>query len=141
MSLAVRRSRSADQLFIAELSWRVFAEYSPRPVVTDGVTLLVEAQGRPLGFVTIDTQRDGRAVVLAIAVAPEEQGRGVGRALMRAAEHHARARGARVLQLCTAEANVAALDLFHKSGLSIVRRMPRYYSRGQNACLLAKRIR
>jgi ribosomal protein S18 acetylase RimI-like enzyme len=93
-----------------------------------------------VGFVTLETSREGRAVVLAIAVDPEAQGQGVGERLMRAAERHARQCGARVLGLCTAEANLAALDLFHKRGLGIVRRLPRYYSRGQNACWLEKSI-
>jgi len=140
VDVSIRRSRPADRVFVSDLSLRVFAEYSPSPVIRDGVTFVAESKRGPLGFVTLETDRDGRAIVLAIAVDPEAQGQGVGDRLMRAAERHARHSGARVLGLCTAEANVAALDLFHKCGLGIVRRLPRFYSRGQNACWLEKKI-
>lgn len=136
----IRKSRKKDDRFIADLARRAFGEYTTRPTVGHGVTWVAVSNERPLGFVTIDLTRHGRAAVVAIAVDPDEQGKGVGRRLMRAAEQCARASGARLLELYTAEANVAALDLFHKSGLQIVRRVQRFYPRGQNACLLEKKL-
>jgi ribosomal protein S18 acetylase RimI-like enzyme len=134
----IRPSRANDAAFIAALARSVFAEYAKHPVVGRGATLVAASRERALGFVTVDTSRRGWATLVAIAVEPDAQGQGVGRRLLLAAEAHARARGARVLDLCTADANLAALELFLKSGFHITRRLRRYYPRGQNACLLEK---
>ena len=45
------------------------------------------------------------------------------------------------LELCTADYNLAALDLFYRHGFRLVRRRERFYDRGQDACILVKDLR
>src|SRR5262245_10350152 len=133
----LRPYRASDAPFVEKLARRAFSEYSPRagaPSVHAAelpeVSALVAVMGdSPVGFamITVRPHRgDGvvpahRAVASldAIAVEPEERGHGVGRALLAGAEREAKRRRARELRLVTAEANVAALDLFLRSGFAI----------------------
>jgi ribosomal-protein-alanine N-acetyltransferase len=76
--------------------------------------------------------------VLAVAVARRARARGIGGQLMHVAERHAFAGGVRRLTLFTADANLAALDLFLRRGFRIIARKPGFYARGQDACQLEK---
>jgi ribosomal protein S18 acetylase RimI-like enzyme len=160
-AIAVRRYQTDDAAFVAALAKEAFSEYTPLAVshtldMVQRYTTLVALQpprrpvraGPPepgaaapalsrVGFVAIGG--DGEVALLhAIAVDDRERGRGVGRRLMRAFESVARARGARRLELVTADCNLAALDLFYRSGFRLLRRRERFYARGQNACVLVK---
>jgi len=106
----------------------------------DSATLIAVRGGRPVGLVVVEDQGGGLASIQAIAVRPGERGQGVGQRLMTAAIRTAREGGAHELRLCTAQANVEALSLFLKAGFRIVRRMPRFYPRGQDACELSRSI-
>lgn len=88
-------------------------------------------------MIVLERQTDTWSV-LAIAVEAAARARGIGGRLMAVAETYAGARGARRLSLQTADANLAALDLFLRRGFRIVRRIRGFYARGQDACLLAK---
>jgi ribosomal protein S18 acetylase RimI-like enzyme len=72
----------------------------------------------------------------AIAVEPTQRAMGVGKALLAGVLRRARERGATAVRLVTAEANVAALDLFLRSGFEIIERIAHYYPRGQNAVVM-----
>lgn len=102
-----------------------FGEYDTwLPDVTrhpDVLTLIAEADGGPIGFalVAFDEAVPGEAELLAIAVAPGWQCRGVGRRLLAAAEERARGRaatGPAALRLTVAEDNLPALRLFREAG-------------------------
>jgi ribosomal-protein-alanine N-acetyltransferase len=80
------------------------------------------------------------ALLQAIAVEPRARGRGVGSALLSAVEQLARSRDAPAIRLCTAQANLEALDLFLKHGFVIERRLARFYAKGQDACTCVKRL-
>jgi ribosomal protein S18 acetylase RimI-like enzyme len=156
-AISVRHYEPADAAFIAALAKQAFDEYTPDavPHTLDMVrhfTTLLALQARPsgfhldppaadaprrVGFVSIGAE-EGVAHLHAIAVSDRERGRGIGRRLMAAFERVARARGARRLELCTADCNLAALDLFYRCGFRLWRRRPRFYARGQNACVLIK---
>jgi [ribosomal protein S18]-alanine N-acetyltransferase len=146
-TVSLRPKLVADEPFIARLSAQAFSDFDHRAgprtlslTQRDGVaTRVAEREGQPLGFVTVEFERDG-AWVQAIAVAANERGRGVGARLLAEAVRLARAKGARQLRLTTADANVEALELFLKCGFVIERRAPRYYSRGQDACILRRAL-
>ena len=146
--LEIRRALPGDEAFIASLAREAFDVFSRH---AEGTTLkmlhepgsvsLIAARGaRPVGLVVIEAHGRGLASIQAIAVRPGERGQGVGQRLMSAAIRVAREGGADELRLCTAQANVEALSLFLKAGFRIVRRMPRFYPRGQDACELARSI-
>lgn len=144
--IAIRPYQADDVPFVARLAHEAFSEYTKRSVshtldiAASFTTLVALRSGRRAGFIAVDANRDGTALLHAIAVSRREQGRGVGQRLMLAYERLARARGARRLELCTADCNVAALELFLRSGFRIVRRRARFYERGQAACILVKEL-
>lgn len=143
-TLLIRGLRGADAGFVLELSEQAFAEFSRDParstlwMAEHFVTLLAERQGKPQGFVVVRVERDALAELTAIAVVERERGRGVGRALLQAAERRARAQGARGMTLHTADANLAALELFTRAGFRVKRRLPRFYVGVYDACELVK---
>jgi ribosomal protein S18 acetylase RimI-like enzyme len=89
-----------------------------------GSVLVADAGAQLLGTVMLDPWHDGSEVargpreaeVRALAVAPQAQGRGVGRALMRAVIDQAGAAGARRLLLSTQPAMSAAQALYASLG-------------------------
>lgn len=170
-SIVIRPYETADEAFIASLADEAFSEYTPRAVshtrdlVRRFTTLVAIEQSHPrgerswleatisrqkgaptrtrrVGFVAIGGEPGEEVAQLhAIAVIERERGRGVGRRLMLAFERLAVARRARRLELCTADSNLAALDLFYKCGFRLLRRRERFYERGQNACILVKDLK
>ena len=71
--------------------------------------------------------------ILAIAVAPEHQGRGVGRALLSQVEELARQYRGREIHLHTAKDNLFARLLFERAGYKVLGSKKRYYPQGQAA--------
>ncbi len=146
-AVSLRPRTDDDDAFIARLSRQAFSDFDPlagpRTVSLasrDGVVTRVAARdGERLGFVTLEFGRSG-AFIQAIAVSAAERGRGVGEKLMAEAIRVARGAGAPRLRLTTAQANVEALELFLKCGFVIERRLPRYYARGQDACVLGRAL-
>lgn len=146
--VGIRRFAPEDERFVATLSREAFAPFSrhaegttQRMLRESGTTTLVATRDRmPIGFIVVEDHGRGLASIQAIAVDSAERARGVGQRLLTAAIRLARETGARDLRLCTAQANVEALALFLKAGFRIVRRMPRFYPRGQDACELARSI-
>jgi ribosomal protein S18 acetylase RimI-like enzyme len=141
-----RLGGNADHEFIGRLAGEAFREFSQTAasstlaMVKTGVTLVAEKGERLVGFVIVDFPGQRLAHLSAIAVAYNERGTGVGALLLRGAEHLARQRGAARLELCTADSNVEALELFFKSGFVLRHRRSRYYARGHAACQLVKVI-
>jgi ribosomal protein S18 acetylase RimI-like enzyme len=146
-AIEVRRYQAADATFIASLAGEAFTEYTPRAVshtldlVLRFGTLVAVRGARRLGFIVIGRDGGDVAVLHAIAVTARERGRGVGHRLMLAFERVAEARGARRLELVTADCNLAALDLFYRRGFRLHGRRPRFYERGQNACVLVRDVK
>jgi ribosomal protein S18 acetylase RimI-like enzyme len=86
-------------------------------------------------------EENATLVLNAIAVLRGERGRGIGHRLMLEFEELGRERRARRLELCTADYNLAALDLFYRRGFQLAARRERFYGRGQDACVLVKQLR
>ncbi len=95
-------------------------------VSTPGEVLVAEADGRAIGTVMFEPFHPGsemacapdEAEVRALAVAPEMQGHGAGRALVRAVIEWAGANGVRHLLLSTRPTMVAALHLYRAAGFT-----------------------
>ena len=146
--LEIRRSSPADESFVASLAREAFdpfsrhAESTTRRMLHErgSVALIATRGGRPVGFVVVEAHGRGLSSIQAIAVPAALRGQGIAEHLMTAAIRLARDTGSHNLRLCTAQANVEALSLFLKSGFRIVRRMPRFYPRGQDACELSRSI-
>ena len=82
--------------------------------------------GRLLGYGVVSLAAD-EAHVLNLCTAPEVQGRGHGRRLLRALLQVARGRGARRVFLEVRPSNAAAIALYHDEGFNEIGRRPRYY--------------
>ncbi len=140
-----RRRTEEDDAFIVELGRRVFGEYdldsarTTASLARRGRTLVVCNEVQPLGFVILEPPSGGAVYLSAIAVVDEARGKGAGRALLRAAENLAAAEGANRLELTTADSNVAALELFLRSGFVRTASVGDY-GRGQPALRLLKRL-
>lgn len=93
---------------------------------------------RTVGFVVGDRRkRRGVGWVATIGVHPDHRRRGVGRALLEACE---RALGMPVVRLTLRRSNEGARQLYESSGYAIVDRWERYYSDGESATVMEKRI-
>jgi ribosomal protein S18 acetylase RimI-like enzyme len=104
-------------------------------------TLVAEIEGRPAGFVMI-ALRSGAADLIALAVSPELQSRGAGKALLGRAIGLARESdlGIREMHLQVAEGNARAQRLFAKHGFR-VRAETGVYPAGQRALFMVKALR
>ncbi len=119
--LAAFGPTTRDALEISRRERRALAEALSHPA--DGSSLLV-AERPPLGLVGVvllDTRRDyftdephGHVAIL--AVAREAEGRGVGRALLEAAEDWGRARGFSKLTLAVFTENRRAKEVYQRRG-------------------------
>jgi ribosomal protein S18 acetylase RimI-like enzyme len=144
--ISVRPYQAEDDEFIAHVAREAFDEFTSRavPHTLDMArhfrTVLAVCGERRVGFLTFSGRSGDLYVVQAIAVSRRERGRGIGHRLMQAFETLAQAEGARRLELCTADCNLAALDLFLRRGFHISRRRERFYERGQAACILVKDV-
>ncbi len=92
-----------------------------------GSELVALADGRLCGFVNMRPQTrmesNAHVVALAIAVDPEFQGLGVGRALMEAAYEAAKAEGKRKLTLRVMSTNEGAIAFYEKLGYRVEGRL------------------
>jgi ribosomal-protein-alanine N-acetyltransferase len=108
---------------VPESRWYVVARRGSRIVGYAGVFVVVP-----------------EADVQTVAVAPQERGRGTGRALLGALIHRAGARGATVLHLEVRADNAAAIGLYEVLGFVADGRRRDYYGRGRDAVLMSLRL-
>ena len=97
-----------------------------------GVSLMLARDNgdeQPLGFSLFRTVA-GEAELLLLAVAPDHQGRGVGRRLLNQFVDRALAAGASRVHLAVREGN-PAIEMYRRAGFEAAGRRPKYY-RGQN---------
>jgi len=150
----VRNATLDDLDFVTEIAGEVFTLYGdyrtllPKWFRTSGVmTSVSEADGVRTGYVMIAFFADGKALVgdlLAIAVAPQHQGRGIGRMLMQHAvtvcEQVAEHTPVRALRLSVADTNSRAQSLFTSFGFKRLNGDFGQYDGGQQALHMERPI-
>jgi ribosomal protein S18 acetylase RimI-like enzyme len=146
----IRPAIPSDKAFIAGLSEEVFTIYGPYRTTVScwfesgmTMTLISVSEGRPVGFVMIGALHGGGggeayAEVLAIAVKPEFQRRGIGGELLQVAHIKAEEMGELRLFLHTAKENLSAQKLFLESGYRFVEAKKGFYPSGQDALMMVK---
>ena len=87
---------------------------------------VLDVDGRVGGYFLMSIAA-GEAHVLNVCVAPEAQGRGLGRKLVRAFLHLARGRAVQRVFLEVRPSNRGAIGLYHEEGFNEIGRRPRYY--------------
>ncbi len=126
--MRIRPAQPADVPALRALAERAYAPYVPRigrrpaPMDEDyaaevaaGSVHVIEEEGGPAGLVVLVAAR-GHLLVQNVAVAPERQGRGLGRALLDFAEEEARRRGLGELRLYTNAAMRENVRLYRRLG-------------------------
>lgn len=130
----MRPARWSDEVVLARVDAAAWTPVSGFPSVIaraggvffsaehpPGAHLVAEVDGTVAGYVRVapvtPLQENAHVSGIAgLAVAPGARGRGVGSALLAAAEQHARERGARKLSLRVLSTNDAALRLYERAG-------------------------
>lgn len=93
---------------------------------SDYAAWVLEEEGAVIGYVLMSVAA-GEAHILNVCVAPELQGRGLGRKLVRAILHVARGCAAERVFLEVRPSNKGAIALYHDEGFNEIGRRPRYY--------------
>ncbi len=114
------RERAAMDEAVKEDQARLLANLAPG----SAIFAAINADGNPLGFVTLRTDRDyftGEPAghVVDIVVAREAEGRGVGRALLAAAERWAKEAGYPWLTLNVFAGNERARRVYEQAGYQV----------------------
>jgi ribosomal-protein-alanine acetyltransferase len=144
----LRPGRPADVAALSDLENRAFSydrmsRRGFRRIVASpsAVLIVAEQDGRCAGYALVFFRRQSRVARLySIAVEPARGGRGIGRALLAAAEDAARRRRVRLIRLEVREGNAAAIARYRKSGYVETGRRMRYYDDGGNALRFEKRM-
>ena len=93
-----------------------------------------------MAFVVGMVEPDNTGHVVALGVAPEHRRLGLGRRLMYEVEQGFLRRGVSTVRLEVRTSNAAAQSLYLNLGYKIVRRMPRYYTSGDDGYLMVKSL-
>lgn len=129
-----QRSFSSDRISRAQYR---------RHLHSDSARVLVAADGTSIigGAVLFFRRGSSLARLYSLASAPEARGRGIGAALLTAAEHATGERGCRALRLEVRTDNAAAIRLYESHGFRRIGCRPGYYEDGAAAWRYEKGMR
>jgi len=121
--------RFPETFIVAEMDGRVIGYIMCR----------IEGGFPGLGFGPFNAGKKGH--IISIAVLPEYRHKGIGRALVSEVLHSMLAHhGARSCYLEVRVSNKSAVDLYKKLGFEIERMVRGYYSDGENAYIMSKKL-
>ena len=107
----------------------------------DSMTWVAESEAETIGFLVANREPPHAAHVITIDVVEAWRRRGVGCALMDAAEAWAECQNLGMMYLETAVDNTAAQRFYESRGYERFRRIERYYHNGAAAWVMAKRLK
>lgn len=107
----------------------------------EAATWIAEEGGEIIGFLIAHRLPGRVGHIVTIDVRQGLRRRGVGRALMEAAEDWGRASDLRLVYLETPEDNHTAQEFYQALGYQKVERIPRYYSNGAAAWVMIKQMK
>lgn len=146
---SIRPARAGDIAALHALEQRAFEtdRLSPRRLrhwigADNRVFLVAEQNGALLGYVLVLLRRGTRlARLYSLAVAASGRGRGLGRALLLAAEQAGLESGRLFMRLEVAATNAAAIGLYQQLGYRTFGHYENYYEDAGDALRMQKRIR
>jgi ribosomal protein S18 acetylase RimI-like enzyme len=149
-SIVFRRAQASDLEFLRRLCARVFGEYGSYQDYVESwfrdetvATYVAELGAKPAGFFMLAAPREGACELdlIAVAVSPELQSRGVGKALLEKSFDVARESwpGAAAVRLQVAEGNARAQRMFARRGFRM-RPERGLYPAGQRALFMVKTL-
>jgi ribosomal protein S18 acetylase RimI-like enzyme len=144
----LRPGRPGDLDALFDLEHRVFTydrmsrRSFQRILVSPSAWLLIaEVESSLAGYVLLFFRQASRiARLYSIALEPSLTGRGIGLALLIAAEIEARRRGAQIMRLEVREDNASAIERYRRLGYVETDQRPRYYDDGSNALRFEKQL-
>ncbi len=148
-AIRIRSGRMADldDLIALEAGLFTVDRLSRRSFVrllgaSSAILLVAECRGGFAGYVLVLIRSGSRVARLySIGVARSFSGRGIGAALLKAAERAAFRRGADVMRLEVQTGNAVAIRRYERSGYRCTGRAAAYYEDGGDALRYEKRIR
>ena len=128
---AMRAMRESDLDSILAIEQRAYPFPWTRGIFRDCLASgypawILHERGLPIGYAVISVAAD-EAHILNICIAPERQGRGHGRQLLRSLVELARDLGAARVFLEVRPSNPNAIALYQDEGFNEIGRRPRYY--------------
>ena len=128
---AMRAMRESDLEVILAIEQRAYPFPWTRGIFRDCLAAgypawVLHERGLPIGYAVISVAAD-EAHILNICIAPERQGRGHGRQLLRSLVTLASDLGAARIFLEVRPSNPNAIALYHDEGFNEIGRRPRYY--------------
>ncbi len=147
LQASLRPMREADLDAVLEIELRAYPFPWTRGIFLDCLradypSWVLQRDGDIIGYGMLSLAA-GEAHVLNVCTAPEEQGQGHGRRLLRALLQLVRARGAQRVFLEVRPSNTAAIALYHDEGFNEIGRRPRYYPAKhgrEDALVMAKEL-
>ena len=131
-----RRAAPADLAMVRAITEAAYAEYEPvlgappmpvvenyAPRIARGEVWLLPGAGQPAALAVLEQHPD-HMMIWSLAVLPDRQGQGLGRALLRFAEDRARAAGLPELRLFTNALMARNLRLYARAGFRETGRGP-----------------
>jgi dTDP-4-amino-4,6-dideoxy-D-galactose acyltransferase len=103
---------------VFEKLYQIWISRSVRGEIAESVLVARNVNDELLGMITVG-QVDDRADIGLLAVGEIARGRGVGRALLAAAEEHARTLGRKLIQVVTQGNNTPACRIYEAAGYSV----------------------
>ncbi len=146
-STSLRPMREEDLDAVLDIELRAYPFPWTRGIFQDCLRAsypawVLHREGTMIGYGMLSMAAD-EAHVLNVCAAPEEQGRGHGRRLLRTLLQQARTRGAQRVFLEVRPSNTGAIALYHAEGFNEIGRRPRYYpakAGREDAIVMAKEL-
>lgn len=101
---------------------------------------IATAANEMAGFAFVLMNDDGTAHLTTIGVAPEHRRRGLAIRLIRHLEEILRAKGASTIVLEVRVSNASAKQLYFAAGFTLVNRLNKYYSDGEDCFMMVKSL-
>jgi ribosomal-protein-alanine N-acetyltransferase len=146
-STSLRPMREKDLDAVLDIELRAYPFPWTRGIFQDCLRAnypawVLHREGTIVGYGMLSLAAD-EAHVLNVCAAPEEQGHGHGRRLLRTLLQQARTRGAQRVFLEVRPSNTGAIALYHAEGFNEIGRRPRYYpakAGREDAIVMAKEL-
>jgi len=103
-------------------------------------TLVCDLGGVVVGYAAAYTEPGVKSRVLSLAVEKGHRGKGIGHLLMREIEHRAKTLRSSTVTLEVRVTNLPAVNLYLDEGYRIKGTIPDYYSKGEDAFYMEKKL-
>lgn len=101
---------------------------------------VAELEEKVVGFIVGDLRSYSHGHVVSIAVDDQYRGKGIGTCLMKTLVEKFKKMGVKIVRLEVAVSNTAAQSIYKKMGFKIVDCIKKYYSNGEDALIMEKRL-